>query len=140
MSDHEIFMKVAWGFLGRPYIWGGDDPMRGFDCSGFVLECLKSVGLVGYNVDMTAEDIRQQFMSKGKATKAAVEGSLVFWLNDIGKAMHIEIAVSPSRSIGASGGGSATKTVDDAIAQNAYIKVRPIQRGGHIAFAYPHSA
>jgi len=138
VTDQQIFLKVAWGFLGRPYIWGGDDPMRGFDCSGFVLECLKSIGLAGYNVDMTAEDIRQKFIAR--ATKAALEGSLVFWLNDIGKATHIEIAVSPDFSIGASGGGSATKTVDDAIAQNAYIKVRPIQRGGHITFAYPHNS
>jgi len=28
------------------YLWGGDDPLAGFDCSGFVIEILKSVGIL----------------------------------------------------------------------------------------------
>ena len=32
-------------FIGRPYSWGGDDPMSGFDCSGLIHETLQAVGL-----------------------------------------------------------------------------------------------
>ena len=37
--------KLAWKYIGKFYKWGGDDP-SGFDCSGFVIEILKSVGIL----------------------------------------------------------------------------------------------
>jgi hypothetical protein len=40
--------------------------------------------------------------------------------------VHVEICLSEELSIGASGGGSKTKTIKDAIKQNAFIKIRPI--------------
>ena len=47
-------MATALSYRGTPYVWGGDDP-SGFDCSGFVLECLKSVGLLPERADLTAD-------------------------------------------------------------------------------------
>ena len=38
--------EIAWHLLGTPYRWGGDDPILGFDCSGFIVEILKSVGVL----------------------------------------------------------------------------------------------
>ena len=35
---------VAFSLLHKPYIWGGDNPAKGVDCSGLVIEILKSMG------------------------------------------------------------------------------------------------
>lgn len=59
-SARRWFVTTALSYLGTPYIWGGDDP-SGFDCSGFVIECLKSVGLLSENEDFTADGLYRKF-------------------------------------------------------------------------------
>ena len=129
MTQLELVMRVAWSFLGKPYLWGGDDPMAGFDCSGFVIECLKSAGLLPRDGDWTAAALKERF----KSVAMPRPGCLVFWANAQGKIVHVELCLDAEYSIGASGGGSRTLTVADAIAQNAYIKVRPMKTRGGIA-------
>jgi len=43
---------------------------------------------------------------------------------------HVEFCLNGELSIGASGGGSATKTAADAVVQNAYVRIRPFQGRG----------
>lgn len=38
-------VRLAKTFEGLPYIWGGTDPNRGFDCSGFVQYVYKQMGI-----------------------------------------------------------------------------------------------
>jgi hypothetical protein len=57
-------------------------------------------------------------------------GCLVFWGD--GTARHVEMVYAVTTdgqafTIGASGGGSGTTSMADAIAQNAYIKIRPLR-------------
>lgn len=127
MNDLDIAIETAWAYLGRPYHWGGDDPMEGFDCSGFVIELLKSAGLLPEDGDWTAEGLYQYF--KDREVTKPEEGCLVFFCGLNTKAFHIEFCLNGEFSIGASAGGSDTQTPEDAIKQNAYIKVRPIHRG-----------
>lgn len=117
----EIATQVAWSYLGRFYRWGGDDP-GGFDCSGFVIEILKSVGKLPRTGDWTAQGLYDHFADQ-KCLNSQ-EGCLVFWQGRT-KIVHVEYCLTESLSIGASGGGSKTKTEADAIAQNAFIKIRP---------------
>lgn len=124
--------KVAWGFLGTPYIWGGDDPMKGFDCSGFVIEILKSVGALPRTGDWTAKELWDKFDKK--VIPYPNEGCLVFWRGRARNSaiVHVEYCIDDTHSIGASGGGRKTETVADAIKQNAYIKVRPFSSRKYI--------
>jgi NlpC/P60 family len=132
MTPKEIALKVAWSFLGEPYIWGGDDPMQGFDCSGFVIECLKSAGKLPREGDWTAMGLATMFPHLAEP----YEGCLVFY--GLPKIVHVELCLDDVFSIGASGGGSKTLTKADAIKQNAYIKVRPFRsRSGIACFADP---
>lgn len=133
-EKRKMALKVADRFLGKPYIWGGDDPMRGFDCSGFVIEILKSVGLLPRKGDWTANGLKNLF--ENCETIEPLAGCLVFWgrtPNDR-NAIHVEMCVSDELAIGASGGGSRTKTVNDAIRQNAYIKIRNFYERPNIIF------
>jgi len=131
MKPREVAIRVAWSFLGIPYIWGGDDPMKGFDCSGFVIECLKSSGILPRIGDWTAAQLFLRF----SVVDDPIEGCLVFWGMPI---THVELCLDNYLSFGASGGGSKTITSEDAIKQNAYIKIRPFrQRTGISGYVDP---
>jgi len=128
--------RIALSFLGLPYVWGGDDPVQGFDCSGFVIEILKSVGVLPREGDWTADGLWRRF--RDKEVPSPTLGCLVFWFNIEGRAVHVEFCLDDKLAIGASGGGRNVKTMQDAVRQNAYIKIRPIlSRGGNKRFADP---
>lgn len=116
-------IRYAWTFIGRPYRWGGDDPMAGFDCSGFVVEILKSVGILPPNADTTADGLARMF-AHAKTDKPRA-GCIVVW-DKAGQGIHTELMIDDYHTIGASGGGSATTTLDAAIVSNAFIKIRPV--------------
>jgi hypothetical protein len=122
----EIALEIAWKYHGTWYTWGGDDP-SGFDCSGLVIECLKSVGILprGRQYDWTANGLWHLLSNKRVAYPAA--GRLVFWQNDQGHCIHVELCINETLAIGASGGGPFVRCLDDAIKYNAFIKIRPIE-------------
>lgn len=137
MQPQELVLKIAWSYLGRPYIWGGDNP-TGFDCSGLVIECLKSVGILPRTVDWTAETLYQRFSNNCVSLESVRPGDLVFWSNGVYQ-VHVEIVVEPGLSIGASGGGSWAVDASTAYKRGAFIKVRPYStRGGEMSFVNPY--
>jgi cell wall-associated NlpC family hydrolase len=97
--------------------------MLGFDCSGFVIEILKAVGILPITYDTTADGLFRMF--KRYKISAGQAGALVFWFSG-GVAIHVEMMLDLFHTIGASGGGSATISEDAAADQNAFIKIRPI--------------
>lgn len=138
MSSNEhlipLATEVAKSAIWTPYAWGGDDPMAGFDCSGFVIEILKSVGILKRDYDNTADGLYRTFA----LVSTPKEGCLVFWRGSGQRIIHVEYCLDSVHSIGASGGGSKTKSIEEAVIQNAYIKIRPFRSRPKIAgFANP---
>lgn len=134
-AERDLALRIAFAFLGKPYVWGGNDPIQGFDCSGLVIECLKSVGRLPRVGDWSANDLYVRF--KATEVEEPYKGCLVLW-ESTAKIVHVEICVDENCSIGASGGGSKTLTVADAINQDAYVKIRPwVTRGGVVHFVDP---
>lgn len=127
---------IALSYLGTFYSWGGDDP-SGFDCSGLVIEILKSVGCLPREGDWTAHQLAVVFSDV--AVDAPDEGCLVFWWDAAGKKIvHVEYCLNAYLAIGASGGGSKTRTMADAIKHNAFVKIRPIaSRAGKRTYCNP---
>ena len=122
--------KLSLDLIGIPYQYGGDD-ITGFDCSGFIVELLKSIGLMHHANDATAHDLAQFYHAKPFLSHKIETGDLIFWYNETKHIhTHVELAINSKLSIGASGGGSKTDSVQDAIAHNAYIKIRPIENRG----------
>lgn len=131
-TQRERYVAVALTLLWRPYRWGGDDPGLGFDCSGFVQECLASIGAHPQpGVDLSAHALYALRRGAGMIVppEQVRPGCEVYWLSN-GTATHVEIilAVDPVLTIGAEGGGSTTTTTEAAWAQNAYIRPRPLAR------------
>lgn len=129
MTKKNIATQIAWSYIGKFYKWGGDDP-SGFDCSGFVIEILKSIGLFERGKDTTARGLSKMYQKVAKPN----EGCLVFYGDPI---IHVEYCIDSDLSIGASGGGSKTNTLKDAIKQNAFIKIRPIRKKDVTCYVNP---
>lgn len=139
MTPRDLVLWLAERHLGQPYRWGGDDPIAGFDCSGLMVELLKSAGVLPREGDWTAMQLRGHFGSRTTwypaAGVAPPSGCLVFWGTPI---THVELVWrhldnEAVLTIGASGGGSATVDEAAAIRQNAYVKVRPLRPGWVVA-------
>lgn len=118
----EILLQLSF----VPYRWGGSNPMTGFDCSGLVIEVLKSVGLLEPRSDYTAQGLADLLPETDKVEA----GCVVFydWDND-GKADHCDMVSAVLENgaiitVGASGGGPTTKDLAMAVRQNAYVKHR----------------
>lgn len=124
-DKRRLVVEVAKHYLGTFYRWGGDDP-DGFDCSGFVIECLRSAGVLPRKGDWTAEMLALDFGWQ-RLEQTVDQGDLVFWHNRAGRIIHVEICLNDYLAIGASGGGSKTTTIEKAMQHNAFIKIRPIR-------------
>jgi len=121
-----VIYDAALRMVGKPYIWGGDDPMAGYDCSGLVQELLAIVGLDPKG-DQTAQQLYTIFMRKGAGLIIGPRcGTLVFYGWSKKKVTHVAMCITPTTLVEAGGGGSKTTTFSKAIAHNAYIRLRPI--------------
>lgn len=118
-------------YLGHWYKWGGNTP-DGFDCSGLACEYLKMLGIISRRSDFSAKSLTQ-ILPVHRHTKDYLPGDLVFYGPSLDAIQHVEICVTRYMAIGASGGGSKTLSLQDAIRDSAFIKVRPIfgGRGGN---------
>lgn len=121
----DILKAYALSFIGLSYRWGGDDPIYGFDCSGFVQELLASCGIdpVG---DQTAQGLYDYFSQNGYGNKYGC-GSLAFYGKSIREITHVAMMIDTYRIIEAGGGGSKTTSREAAAEQNAYIRVRHLK-------------
>lgn len=122
MLERYLAVRHAERMINLPYIWGGDDPIRGFDCSGLVVEILKSFGILPKVGDWAARQLAKMFPE----VFAPGKGILVFF-GSPGDITHVGFCINKKYMIEAGGGRRDTDDVEDAIAQNAYIRIRPIK-------------
>lgn len=138
----DLAVEIAWAYYGTFYKWGGDDP-SGLDCSGFVIEIMKSVGLMDHSWDLTADGLKDLFIADVVSEEELKPGSLVFWLNSASVATHIDMVLDVHEDgtvflIGASGGGPGVTGTEEAIIRNAFVKIRPLHyRKGSRVYADP---
>lgn len=134
MHSRAVLYDYAMSFVGLPYKWGGDDPIHGFDCSGFIIELLKAMGVVHNNFDTTANGLyRHHDITRVNNPDFGV---LAFFGNM--RATHVSFCLNNTIHIEAGGGGSKTKTEKNAADQNAYLRVRPINsRSDLLGFGWP---
>lgn len=121
----EALVSYAMHFIGVRYRWGGNNPVSGFDCSGFVCEILRSFGLIGRE-DLSAQMLFDKFAGQSARLDVPQSGHLLFFGRGFANISHVAIAINSKQMIEAGGGRSNTITKEDAANQNAFVRIRPI--------------
>ena len=114
--------RLALFLHGQPYIWSGNNPLTGADCSGFIGSLLKHVELLLPTFDTTS----QGYYDKYKKIFKPVEGCLVFYGKDKDNISHVMYCVNDRICIGSRNGDSTTTTVEKARARKAEVSFRSI--------------
>jgi cell wall-associated NlpC family hydrolase len=114
-ESRKIIVQNAIDNLGRPYKWGGDSPLKGFDCSGLIVYAYQEADI---DIPRTA---RAQFLSgKPVAKKELKPGDLVFFQNPRAqKINHVGIFVGEKAFVHAPGQG---RSVSYGYLTNPYFK------------------
>lgn len=68
-------VRAAERYLGTPYVYGGDNPSTGFDCSGLVMYAYDQAGV---RLPRTSEEQWAFLRKKAVSLKSVREGDLVF--------------------------------------------------------------
>lgn len=118
----DILKAYALSFLGTPYKYGGENRLDGLDCSEFIQELLRSVGLDPPG-DQNAQALFDHFSVNGEWNRHGM-GSLVFFGKDARNITHVAMMLDQYRIIEAGGGRADTKTLDDAKKRGAMVRIR----------------
>lgn len=132
----ERIREYAFCFVGLPYIWGGDDPINGFDCSGLAQEILAAFGIKPAG-DNNAQSLYNYFV-KNSQPDIFDCGAIAFYGKDLQSISHVAVMIDGLTIIEAGHGGPSTLTREDAIKQNAYVRLRTVKyRGDFLAVLMP---
>jgi len=112
-------LRTARSLIGVPYKWGGDNPKRGFDCSGFIWFV--------YNVhDINLPRVSWQQYKVGQQLEYGQlrPGDLMFYrINRKGKSLHVGILTDRGTFIHAPSSG---KRVMESSLNNIYWRQKYI--------------
>lgn len=126
----ETLVKYALSFLGKNYLWGGSNPLTGFDCSGLVDEILESCSM-GLSLKPNAQSLYNHYLVHGVGSNKEA-GSLVFYGKNEKSISHVAFMIDEHRVIEAGHGGSTTVSKEAAALQGAFVRIRPWNHRGDI--------
>jgi len=129
MNDIKItpltFLSIQYSTI--EYRWGGNFPLTGLDCSGFVQIVLKKLGLLDSSVDHTAQMIYNALLKNEKCFSSKPNfNTILFFGKSVDQITHVAIGISDIWMIEARGGDSTCINRDASIAKNAFIETTRI--------------
>lgn len=115
----ELGLSHVAHLIGQPYRWGGDDPINGYDCSGLVMEYLKTIGLAQETEDMNSATMAKTFAKRLKPEDYSAGDIACFasksepkTVNHVGLLADVPTGNLPVLVLEAGGGGSKTSVPD----------------------------
>jgi len=110
-------------FIGTPYVWNGNTPEQGFDCSGLVNEVLMAHGHLPKK-DRNAQGIYDDLFPNALGS-AIKKDTILFFGKDVGSITHIAIAISEILMVEAGGEGQIAS-------KEGFVRIRPISNRGDL--------
>jgi cell wall-associated NlpC family hydrolase len=118
----DIVYDFALAHCGVNYLWGGKNPLVGFDCSGFVNWILH-----GFHLDVreaNALALYEHFSLPDNHCSVAPElGALAFYGKPVD---HVVLCLSALRAIGAEGGDHTVISKEVAATRGACVRLTPL--------------
>lgn len=134
-ADLSYLEKYAMSMLHIPYIWGGDNPMKGFDCSGLVIWLLSSHGVLPHKFDTTSQGLYDMFPK----IKEPSLGALAFYGVAQNAISHVTLCLNNKLMIEAGGGDSKCNSKEAAQMRGACVRIKPIDyRKDLVGFVMPN--
>lgn len=127
MNNLSLLGIIALQYANVPYKWNGKNPLIGLDCSGFVERCLRDIGFYKSIWHRTAQQLYEHCSLRAYSSEVSND-CLLFFGESIEKITHVAIAIDEIYMINSSGGDSSTQTLQDAIDNNARVKIERIDR------------
>lgn len=123
-ADDVLFRAI--GLVGTPYVWGGNTPSSGFDCSGLIKFVYNDAA--GINLPRTTAQMLQM---EGKHVRRSQlrSGDIVFFSTaGHGRVSHAGIYVGEGRFVHApsSGGTVRLDSVDSKYWNKAYLQAKRV--------------
>jgi hypothetical protein len=119
-------VDTARGFLGIPYVWGGDSPSEGFDCSGLTMTVYRINGLI------LPHSSRAQYKTGTPVNKSRLQkGDLVFFATKRGRRVsHVGIYTGNNQFIHSPGNNKRVRTesLSNSYFRENYIGARTYLR------------
>src|SRR5579862_5155899 len=109
----------ALNFIGTPYVWGGNDPSRGIDCSGLVQQAFK--GAIGQNLPRTAAEQATVGTPITRLEDLKAGDRLYFWDSKRGLIGHTGIYIGGGYFVHSSRGHGGVNT--DYLGQKKWLNI-----------------
>jgi len=119
-------LQYARSLLGKPYLWGKEDPDLGMDCSGFIRVVFHKFGL-GKVMDQSSQAIHDYWVDHGMGSYNE-PGALCFYGKGTKRITHVALVETTYDILEAGGGGSSTNTIEEAEKINACVRRMPFNR------------
>jgi len=120
----QAIVNLALKLQGTPYIWGGNNPITGFDCSGFCIWILQVFDRCETG-DWSSDGLRRKYPK----VEIPSLGDLCLY-GKYGAAKHVMLYIGKingvDHCIGASGGDSGVRDYNEAARRNAKVKIKPV--------------
>ena len=98
-------VNYALQFVGGRYVWGGNDPHTGADCSGFVKYVLSNVA--GVSLPRVSSD--QARVGRAVSSSQMQPGDLIFYTNSRGVVNHVAMYIGNGQVVHAASRKSGIK-------------------------------
>lgn len=113
----EEIVEYASQFIGNPYVWGGTDPVKGADCSGFVQTIYRT-----YGIELPRVAEAQAYAGEQIPVSEAQPGDLIFYMDHSGYIHHVVMYAGDGKTVEAK--GRAYGIVSDDVSSTACWAVR----------------
>lgn len=94
--------QLALSLVHKPYLWGGQNPLTGFDCSGLVVYLLRAARLINVHADYTAFGLFE-LLKRWECTTERKLGAVAFYGESMNLIKHCAFCLDDKWCIEARG-------------------------------------